>query len=480
MITGHIQPEARELLAVASLLSTPVEVSLLHSIVSQMGLQCSEYQLEGTAFFQWDVTGKRLFVPEILKCVIRLGVYNFQELCISFFGVALKRLQDMCTMYHTKDPFKALSTFWQDYDNIIGAILTAIHSLDVNDLASCLTHPQMCLFLHRALEPSDYQLLYKELKEVVDESMEDDTLRAAVVTCMAYHFLEEGEYSDARLQSEAACNQQKDNTDPLGQVYLAFSLLCLGRACWKLGGPDEETGMAMVKKSMDILKLSMELQNSLTLFAYEYYAAMHKEKGSLMRARHYYNVIDFALGPVTDQIPFMQQGYNNRRSIWEKMGLYQWAADAARKAAGLADKYYGEHPITGDMYMKLCDCLIKTGETREALGASLNALGIRQRVLGRHLDTALAHKAAAYLLLRAGYYQEAVDHGRLALDICHEVGAHERYSVDTETIITQGEFRLRQAASYYVHLDTHNKGQPPIIQPPPDVDYTFQGSSTQV
>ena len=490
VVASHLPTQTRQLLAVSSLFDAPVDAALLQRIMNHIGLICTDVDIENSSFFQWDCTGTRVYIPDILKYVIRMGVFNIQELSNSFYSVMLSMISDICKDYHTKDPTQALNHFWLHYDTFYGAISTAIRSIDIATLASTLTYPTMCVYLHQTLESADYQLIFSLLKDVVEESVNDST-KGAVLSCLAYNNLDEGEYTEARGHSEAACNLQKGNDDRSGQVYLAFSLLCLGRACWKQGAHDQDTGLAMVKKSMDMFKKAIDLHCSMSMYAYEVYASMHRERGSLMRARHYYNVIDFALGSVTEQMPFMQQGYNNRRSIWERMGLYAWAADAARKAAILADNVYSEHPLTADMFIKLCDCLMKTGDTRDALAAALNALRIRQRVLGRHLDTALAHKAAAYLLLRIGYFQEAVDHGIIALEICREVGAHERYSIDTETIIAQGQYRLRLASSFFVKLDTHEQ---PILRAQQasaavtaissahasEVDFNLSGSSTQV
>ena len=424
VVAGHLQPRARQLLAVTSLFEAPVDVSLLERVTNRIGLKFTEAEIENNAFFQWDCTGTRVYIPDILKYVIRMGVYNIQELSVSFYEVILSMVTDLCKEYHTKNPVDAIYYFWSHYDTFCGVISTATRSIDIATLASTLTYPTMCVYLHQTLETSDFQLIFSLLKDLVEETVDVST-KGAVLTCLAYINLDECEYIEARGYGEAACNLQKFNSDRNGQVYLGFSILCLGRACWKLGTQDRDTGLAMVKKSIDIFKKAIDLHCSLSMYAYEVYAAMHRERGSIMRARHYYNIIDFALGSVTEQMPFMQQGYNNRRSIWERMGLYAWAADAARKAAILSDNVYSEHPLTADMFIKLCDCLMKTGDTRDALAAALNALRIRQRVLGRHLDTALAHKAAAYLLLRIGYFQEAVDHGVIALEICREVGAHE-------------------------------------------------------
>ena len=491
VVASHISPSSRELLAVASLFDAPVDAHLIESILNHVGLNCTHYDIDSSAFFQWDCTGTRVYIPDVLKYVIRMGVFNIQELSISFYNVLITLVSDICKDYHTQEPVQALHHFWLHYDTFYGAISTAIRSLDVSSLANTLTYPTMCVFLHQTLESSDYNQLYTLLKDIVEECM-DDSSKGAVLACLSYYCLEETDYSEARGHAEAACNLQKGNSDRTGQTYLAFSLLCLGRSCWKQKGQDEDTGLAMVKKAVDMFKNSLDLHCSMTMCAYEVYASMHKERGSLMRARHYYNVIDFALNSVTERMPFMRHGYNNRRSIWERMGLYAWAADAARKAASLADNVYSEHPLTADMFIKLCDCLMKTGDTRDALAAALNGLRIRQRVLGRHLDTALAHKAAAYLLLRIGYFQEAVDHGVIALEICREVGAHERYSIDTETIIAQGQYRLRLASSYFVKLDTHDQPtqrkqaaaaaavNPVSSAQASEIDFNLSGSSTQV
>jgi len=168
-------------------------------------------------------------------------------------------------------------------------------------------------------------------------------------------------------------------------------------------------------------------------------------------------VSDFAIAEVLDAHALLVRSYDERRAIWDALQLYGRSVEAAKKAADIARRYQGEHPLTANMLAKLCDAVMRRGSLHEAIDAATDTLHLRLKVLGDHDDTAASYKVLAYLMVRSGQYDEAIRFAQSALDI-HAKGdeavTDERRQVELKNLISQARYRLEYKSSVFVQIES--------------------------
>ncbi len=363
-------------------------------------------------------------------------------------------LTTACNKYHSKDSFQALSGLWRDYNNLIDGLLSISRSPHVDKKGiQTLSSPRMMIFLHDAIAAPDYEIFYHNLVTASRE-LQSSYLESCTYCALAYHYFMEDNLDDALTfaQQSQSIVPQCENAEQ--EVAKAFNSLIHGKTRWMLS-EDKEQGLSMARQALESFKVLLGIQNPLTIYVYEDYALMEKEIEHYQKARYYYNLIDFVAEDILGLHPGMLRGYDSRREIWERQGLFSRAAGVAQKAAEISAQFYGEHPLTAMMHSRWCECLIKSGDASDAIRTAALALNIREKLLGVHLDTALSNKMFAYLMLRKGHYALALKHGQRAFDMCQELQVHKKFVTDIEIMLGQAKRRQQNIETSYVKLETH-------------------------
>lgn len=407
-----------------------------------------------------DATGELLTVPHLVKVVTQAPSHggnnsNSGSAEFKYYTYYITKIARLCQQYHSKDHSRALESTWKDYSNILDALKRAMYdSRELYESCTSLATPDMCIFLYEALEESDYLDLYQCLMDVTKQWV-DTSVDRRVLCCFAYFHLRGENFPEASSLVNEAMElfpKASPNSGPVPEEVEVFAILLglyRGVLDWKMDIDEEdedakvakEESIDKIKRAIELLKKTVGLQHALTIYAYETYALIEKDRGNYQKSRHYYNILDFIGSNVLGRHPALLDGYDARRAIWERQGLFCRASDIAQKAAQVAREYHREHPFTAELFMKWVDCLIKVGDIPEASHAADVALCIRERLYGDHIETVLSHKMVAYLNLRCGLFEEATKHAHRALEISRRLRVHSAYLTDIETILTQAQKR---------------------------------------
>jgi len=93
------------------------------------------------------------------------------------------------------------------------------------------------------------------------------------------------------------------------------------------------TGLGLVKRAFEISKRATRLSDIRTLYAGELYGWMLTREDNYQTARHWYNVFDAAARDNLDRHPMTIDGLESRRTIWDRLSLFERAISAARKVS---------------------------------------------------------------------------------------------------------------------------------------------------
>ena len=452
----HLPPHLRSLLRKLTVFPAPFNdaaaQALLRDEVLEDGFDILTKRNTVDVFLYALPGGKFYVVPDIVRWVLPRGHKDNSHTVAAYRGYVVDTLSSCCQKYHSKDSFAGLSAVWCGYDLLVDGLCSIAESAD-GRVCQTLASPRMLLFLQDALAGPELQRYYSQLAERAAAS--HWALVEAMARCGLSMHLVHGEDKDMALaQAHLAANKIPTPENVEQEVSRAFCLLCLAKARWA-GGEDKLAALALARQALDALKLVLGLQSPLTVYVYEDLALMEKRLEHYQKARYFYNLIDFVAEDLLGLHPAMLKGYDIRREIWERQGLFSRAAGVARKAAEIASRHYGDHPLTSAMQSRLCECLVKSGDSSEALRWAVLSLNGREQLLGRHLDTALSHKMLAYLMLRRGNHGIALKHGQLALDMCNDLRVHRRFVKDVEIILAQAQRRQMYSEGSYVRLETH-------------------------
>ena len=483
----YIPDSHRELLFEMTIFDSPVQLSTAKEILGESDVVNTLCSLLNEApnfgIIEYDPVKETVFIPDVVRHTIQNGASGttFQmrtDYCIN-------ALNNQCKRYHSKDAYDALNAITKDYDVVLDTLMDIALREDVFDIIKPVTEQEMCMLLNDVLEFNEFSKLYENLSRQAQE-MADIRTEYSVQCCLAYHLYDSGDYNSALTAGEQALRLQADCEEAGLNPPKDFCSICLGKIYWRTGEDDKEvreTGLNMVKGAVDSLKNTLGLQHILTVYAYEDYIIMEKDREHYQKARYLYNVLDFIAEERLGLHPDRIRGYNSRREIWERQGLFVRAAEVAKKAAEASMKYYKEHVITANMYSHWCECLVKAGDAAEANRACAVSLGIREKLLGTHKDTALSNKMYAYLMLRGGHYDHSLMYGQRALEMSQQINTQQKFLKDLELILKHA-YRRQKAmqAGGYIRMETQ-KGKMVSCSPPKNgavCDGNLNSISTEV
>ncbi len=477
----------RELLCEMTVFDSPVQLTtakeVLHKpdLVNTLNSVLNEAPQFG--ILEYDPVKDTLCVPDVVRHTLENGSSEATfQMCAEY---CVNTVNNQCKRYHSRESYDALDVVNKDYDVILDTLMDAALREDMFDQVKVIADQEMCMFLNDTFEFREFTQLYENLAKQAQE-MSDVSAECGVQCCLAYHLYDGGEYVNALTVGEQVLKLQAD-CDAAGiKSPKNFCSICVGKIFWRTSEEDKdvkETGLSLVKSAVDSLKSSHGLQHVLTVYAYEEYIIMEKDREHYQKARYLYNVLDFIAEERLGLHPDRIRGYNSRREIWERQGLFVRAAEVARKAAEASMKYYGEHVITANMYSHWCECLVKAGDAAEANRACAVSLGIREKLLGTHRDTALSNKMYAYLMLRGGHYDHSLMYGQRALEMSQKLSIQTKFLKDLELILKHA-YRRQQAmqAGGYVKMETQ-KGKRVTCSPPQNgavFDGNLNSISTEV
>ena len=372
----------------------------------------------------------------------------------------LGRMRTLQELYYSPECGDALQQFSDMADDIDAFLRSTIERGTAYRDCGHLAAIDPAVFLHETL-PS---MLFEELFSAIrDGSEADSSTKCRALCCLSYQESGRGDFTAAKRAMTVA----HDVTGYLAEVddlTKAFCYECLSLVYWS--EPDrQDPALALMKRALDVYKMALGMRSARTLLANEHYGAMLARRARLQSARHFFNVSDFAIAEVLDAHALLVRSYDERRAIWDALQLYGRSVEAAKKAADIARRYQGEHPLTANMLAKLCDAVMRRGSLHEAIDAATDTLHLRLKVLGDHDDTAASYKVLAYLMVRSGQYDEAIRFAQAALDI-HAKGdkavTDERRQVELKNLISQARYRLEYKSSVFVQIESKDASRPNV------------------
>ena len=355
------------------------------------------------------------------------------------------RLRDWAEAFGTRECATALAQMRRDYTNIVWTLRWLIEREDVHEYCTHLADLEYAMLLSDFLPLKLYEDLFESLG-VQAEEVNDVITSINALCCLSYKSSREGEYDAALRHAEAASDVMEGAE--LGDIGKAFCCFCLGRAYFERVDK-RSRAVALVRRSLDAYKQHLSLRHIKSLFVNEEYGRFLAATDHVQLARAVFNLSDLVMHDVIDAHPLLVRSFEVRRAIWDSQLLFARAGDAAQKAAEIAQRFYGEHPLTARMITRVCECLIKRGSLQDCVDVCVRALRMRIKVLGDHLDTGLSYKSLAYLLLRSGQYDDAMRFAQSALDVYDKIDAGERYRVDARNVMTQARTRLEARSSIF-------------------------------
>ncbi len=470
-ILEHIPKGHRELLSEMTAFDSPVQLSTAKEILCKSEATKTLDSLLNEApdfgILEYNAVSDTVFVPDVVRHALdNAASESTFQMCVDY---CVNTLNNQCRRYHSNEAYNALDAMISDYDVVLDTLKDAALREDMFDRVKTVTGQEKCMFLNDVLEFSEFTIFYESLARQAQE-MSDLPTECCVQCCLAFHLSDGGDYGSALGAGEQALRLQTECEAVGLQPPREFCSVCLGKIYWRTATEDKdlkESGLKLVKSAVDSLKNSHSLQHILTVYAYEDYIIMEKDREHYQKARYLYNMLDFIAEERLGLHPARIRGYNSRREIWERQGLFVRAADVARKAAEASMRRYGEHVITANMYSHWCECLVKAGDAVEANRACAVSLGIRERLLGTHRDTALSNKMFAYLMLRGGHYDHALVYGQRALDMSQRLSTPPKQLKDLELILKHAYRRQQatQSGGGYIRMETQ-KGKRVTCTPP--------------
>ena len=410
-----------------------------------------------------------LLVKLVAKACNQQPQASWNKIC-TFYMDLIKKL---CDQYHSTKCLQSINTFKANYDNIAQVLEFLVQREEIYEKCKDFSNEEYVLFLQSALSPCLYTDVYESLRvHAVDNK--DERTHVLALCALALQCLQQEEQHCTALATMEQAYQLLHHWSPAHSTQRAFCLQCLARVRWVTADGQENRNRALVlaKRALDLYKQSTGLRNVRTLYANELYSWMLMKKESFQTARHYYNISDFVVKESLDEHPRLLEGYDCRRAIWDHVCLFARAIEMARKAVDVCQNFYGDHPVTADMWCRLCECIMKRGSLNEAIGAGVRTLAVRVKVLGDHADTAQAYKMLAYLMLRSGQYDEAVRFGQSALDIYDKLTTAnidgssppitESQRIDVKNIMSQARYRLEYKSSVFVELESKDASKTQI------------------
>lgn len=373
----------------------------------------------------------------------------------------VNKVKELNAMYHSNESYKAMKETIGEYNNIVAVLKWLIEHEDTYEYCSSWADMDYAIFLCEYLPQNLYDDLYECLSQQAGDN-DDIIVRTNALSCSSYRCMIAARYENARAYAENA--YETVHAAQVSELDKAFCVQCLGKAYWH----DEEKkqkGMALIKCSLDIYKAKYGLKHVKALYSNEEYGKVLTEVDSHQKARHIFNVSDLILSEMLECHPYLIQSYNCRRIIWDKLFLFSRSTEIAEKAVKTARMFYGDHPITAAMLSNQCDCIMKRGSLQDGLKTAIDALGIRIRVLGDHMDTAASYKIVAHMMMRCGQFDEALKFGQCALDIYERIHAPEKAKMEVKTLLAQVQYRLekKEMAAKFVEIDVRNGSNSDLV-----------------
>lgn len=361
-------------------------------------------------------------------------------------------LKQLVEVYHSHKAIEAVREFNTAFDFIEDVMWNIIEREDAYEACQEFATLQGAIFLTEELSELTYMSLFESMEQQA-EDRGDRIIQVRALCAMAYRFVENNDIKHGSGSIQKAYEIVHNQPETIGETDRALTLYCLGKLYW-LDESDRNQAQNFVKKALDTYKKVHGMRHLETLYAYELYGWMLTNTENYQSARHFYNVSDFVARELLDEHPQLIAGYDSRRAIWDKLSLFARATDVAKKAAKIAEQFYGEHPITAKMQSRFCESIIKRGSLNEAIRAGVGALSTRMKLLGNHMDTAASYKEMAYLMLRSGQYDESARFSQSALDLYDKLHANERYKIEMKNLMAQARYRLQYHSSVFVQLES--------------------------
>lgn len=363
-------------------------------------------------------------------------------------------LQQLIETYHSQKALEAVREFSTAYDFLEDVVWSVTEQEDAYEKCRQFATMEAAIFLTNELSETTYMSLFESMAQQA-EGRGDKGAEVRALCCMAYRFIEAKDVRNGSGIIQKAYEIVHNQPRTVAETDRALTLFCLGKLYW-LDESDRAQAQTFVKKALDLYKQAHGMKHLHTLYTYELYGWMLTSTGNFQTARHFYNVSDFVVRELLDEHPQLIAGYDSRRAIWDKLSLFARATEIARKAARVAEQFYGEHPVTASMQAHYCESIVKRGSLNEAIRAGVGALSSRIKLLGDHLDTATSYKDMAYLMLRSGQYDESVRFSQSALDIYEKLNAGERHKIEMKNLMSQARYRLQYRSSVFVQLESKN------------------------
>ncbi|ELU11959.1 hypothetical protein CAPTEDRAFT_216763 [Capitella teleta] len=387
-----------------------------------------------------------------IRLIVKASIQNEGERLTAYRQEGVTVVKALIDTYHSLKALEAMREFNTAFDFIEDVLWNIIEREDSYEVCQEFATLQGAIYLSEELSELTYMSLFESMEQQA-EDRGDRIVQVRALCAMAYRFIENKDIKHGSGSIQKAYEIVHNQPETIGETDRALTLYCLGKLYW-LDEDDRNQAQQFVKKALDIYKRVNGMKNLETLYAYELYGYMLTNTDNFQTARHFYNVSDFVARELLDEHPQLISGFDSRRAIWDKLSLFARATDVAKKAAKIAEQFYGEHPITARMQSTFCESVIKRGSLNEAIRAGVGALSTRSKLLGDHLDTAASYKEMAYLMLRSGQYDESVRFSQNALELYDKLNAHERFKIEMKNLMAQARYRLEYRSSVFVQLES--------------------------
>lgn len=378
-------------------------------------------------------------------CKQKRGDEALLKYCDYFVSGKLKTMTDR---FWTEDCFEVISEFDDNFDNFVDVIEHVIDSDKLLAQMSYASAIENVIFFATVLPDKLYLILYDSLAQLADTNGDVQTM-ADALCALSYYYTEMNKPDRARSFALRALEvlQAVPPDSAEDRMDKTFCWQSLGRALWH-EVEERSRAQVLLKRAQDVTQATRGVRHTRTFIANELYAAQLTHAGNYQMARHCYNSIDLAIKQHLIDHPFFLPGLECRRIIWDKLGLCQRSAELAQRSASVTQRFYGDHPQTAAAHARYGDCMLRQGDVQEAFKATIAALGIRTRVLGQHVETALTNKTLAILLLKSGQPDEAQRYCNVALDIYEALRyVDDSLKADVRHVIEQARSRQKELAS---------------------------------
>ena len=418
----------------------------------------------------YKLSNGRYILPAVVKLTVLAKISDNGLSHSKYTEQMVEALKTTCSRYHSRESREAIADFEHNVDNYADVLWRVMDAEDTYDVCGSFCSLEYAIFLSKNIFDDIYVMLYDTMEQQASDK--GDTRRQSLaLCCLAYHHVTNGHVEKAKLAVEKAYGIIHDQ-ETLHELDKAFCLYVMGLVHWE--NPDvQNKALMLVKKALDIFKLSQGVRSLRTLYVNETYGWMLTQKESHQTARHFYNISDFVVRETLAEHPVLIPGFDCRRAIWDRLCLFARATDTAKLVYEISRDHYGDHPQTATMAQNHCEAIIKRGSLNDAISAAVNALAVRCRVLGDHEDTAHSYKVMAYLMLRSGQYDEAVRFGQNAAEIYDKLDTNERLKIEVRNIMAQARYRLEYKSSNFIQLESKNAARKASSTPTSPMDDTL-------